>query len=131
MQALVASLGLESKVRFYGLVTKPEEWYPEIDIFISNSYSEGLQVSPLEAVASGCYLLSHRWEGVEELLEAENLYYTDSELIDKICSYASLSDAERRSKQEHLQAVVAEHNNVDRTKVLICQAIEESVKAYR
>ncbi|HMN29574.1 MAG TPA: glycosyltransferase family 4 protein, partial [Caldilineaceae bacterium] len=65
---LVNELKLQEKVTFYGNVAEPWLWYPKIDIFISNSYSEGLQVAPMEAMASGCYCLSHRWEGAEELL---------------------------------------------------------------
>jgi hypothetical protein len=34
----------------------------------------------MEAVASGCYCLSHDWDGADELLPAENLYLTDSQL---------------------------------------------------
>lgn len=126
LRSLVAGLGLESKVTFYGFVSKPEAWYPNVDIFISNSYSEGLQVSPMEAVASGCYLLSHRWQGVEEMLPDDYLYYTDSELVEKICRYASLSEADRLESQKRLQSIVAEYNDVEKTRVQVCQVIEDA-----
>ena len=41
MHDLVASLGLGDNVTFYGKVTDTWNWYHKLDIFISNSYSEG------------------------------------------------------------------------------------------
>jgi glycosyltransferase involved in cell wall biosynthesis len=70
---LVDRLNLQSRVTFHGPVTRPWEWYPRIDIFVSHSYSEGLQVAPMEAMAAGCYTLCHRWDGAEELLPPEYL----------------------------------------------------------
>jgi glycosyltransferase involved in cell wall biosynthesis len=82
-------------VTFYGHVEKPEDWYPRIDIFISNGYSEGLQVSPMEAMATGCYCLSHHWDGADELLPVEQLYFTDRELQDLVLQHVDRTEAER------------------------------------
>ena len=122
---LVRGLGLEGHVTFYGHVAQPEEWYRRIDIFISNSSSEGLQVSPLEAIASGCYCLSHRWAGAEEMLPTENLFYTDQELIDRILSYAQLSQPQREEAIAALQAIVRDRFDVARTTAQIRQVIDE------
>ncbi|GIV76501.1 MAG: hypothetical protein KatS3mg050_0895 [Litorilinea sp.] len=121
---LVRRLGIGDRVTFYGHVERPEEWYRRIDILISNSYSEGLQVTPLEAMAAGCYCLSHRWEGAEELFPEENLFYTSSELKRQILAYSQLTETERQLKKFALRARVRDHFNVDRTKVAIRQLIE-------
>ncbi len=122
---LVRELGLEERVTFYGHVAQPEEWYRRIDIFISNSYSEGLQVSPLEAIASGCYCLSHRWAGAEEMLPSENLFYTNQELIDRILRYASCPQLQREEAIAALQAIIRERFDVARTTAQIRQVIDE------
>ena len=122
---LVRALNLEDKVTFYGNVKNAREWYNKIDIFVSNSYSEGLQVSPMEAIASGCYCLSHQWDGAEELLPADNLYLTDSELIGKIKQYAGLSQTEQLQKITDLQSIVHEQFNTETIKAQIRQVIEE------
>ncbi len=75
LRELVENLGLQEKITFYGNVTDNAAWYKEIDLFISNGYSEGWQVSLIESMASGCYSVVHRWPGADELLPAENLYF--------------------------------------------------------
>jgi glycosyltransferase involved in cell wall biosynthesis len=124
IQILIQKLSLQDKVTIYGHVKNPEEWYQHVDIFISNSYSEGLQVAPMEAIASGCYCLAHYWDGADELLPAENLYFSDSELIEKILSYSSLTEAERLQRQSRLRQLVVDQFDVDKTKVQIRQLIE-------
>lgn len=129
LHRLVANLNIQDKVTFYGHVAQPEEWYRNIDIFISNSYSEGLQVSPMESIASGCYCLSHFWDGADELLPAENLFYTSSELIDKVLEYTDLTESERKQKQAALLAMVRDNFDVGKTRVQIRELVEEVANA--
>jgi len=126
VRQLVRRLGLEDKVTFYGHVTKPEEWYPRIDVFISNGYSEGLQVSLLEAMAAGVYCLSHNWEGADELLPPENLYFTNTELVRQLLGHADKTDAERARDRDHMRGIVCDGFDVDVTKVAIRRVIEEA-----
>jgi glycosyltransferase involved in cell wall biosynthesis len=126
LHLVTQKLNLQDRVTFYGPVSDPQEWYKKVDIFISNSYSEGLQVSPMEAVANGCYCLSHDWDGADELLPAENLYLTDSQLADKVLSYCNLSEADRRRRLDGLRERVCENFNLDEIKVQIRQVIEEA-----
>lgn len=125
IRALVKKLDIESKVTFYGNVEKPQDWYPKIDIFISNSYSEGLQVAPIEALASGCYVLSHRWDGAEELLPEENLFITSRELIEKILCYCKYNEDEKLRQRERLRSIAEENFNISKVKVSIRQIVEE------
>jgi glycosyltransferase involved in cell wall biosynthesis len=124
VRQLVERLGLSDKVTFYGHVAEPEHWYPRIDVFISNGYSEGLQVSLLEAMASGCYCLSHNWDGAEELLPAGNLYYTNTELVQQLLRQAEKSDAERARDRARMRSIVCDGFDVDVTKVAIRKVIE-------
>jgi glycosyltransferase involved in cell wall biosynthesis len=124
LRALVRKLGLDEQVRFYDQVSDPPAWYRNIDIFISNSYSEGLQVSPMEAIAAGCYCLSHWWDGADELLPEDNLYYTDAALIDKLLCYAAASPAEQQARQAALRQRICERFDMDRIKVQIREVVE-------
>lgn len=128
LHGLVRNLHLGDKVTFYGNVTAPDEWHDKIDIFISNSYSEGLQVSPMEAIASGSYCLSHWWDGADELLPEENLFYTDRQLLQRIVQYSDLPDAAKEEKKAALQARVRERFDVDKTRVLVRQTIEAAAR---
>jgi len=128
---LVRRLGLEDRVFFDGNVEDTPEWYRKIDVFISNSYSEGLQVSPLEAIASGCYCLSHRWPGAEEMLPEANLYYSDRELIQRLLEFRDLSREEKRARVEGLQSIVRDRFDVDRIRVQIGTVMEEVGAGWR
>lgn len=124
LHGLVDRLGLRDRVVFYDAVKQPEQWYANIDIFISNSYSEGLQVSPMEAIASGCYCLSHWWDGADELLPEANLFCTDPQLIERLQCYAALDAAGRQARWEQQQQRVHERFDVAKTKVQIRHEVE-------
>jgi glycosyltransferase involved in cell wall biosynthesis len=130
IHSLVRRLNLESKVTFYGHVDKPEEWYRKVDILISNSYSEGLQVTPIEAMASGCYCLSHQWEGADELFPPENLFFSSNELSEKILRYCDLTEVERKMARICAYATIREQFNVDKTKVQIRQLVEAAGQSF-
>lgn len=105
LQALVGRLGLTERVYFAGHIADPTPWFNNVDVFLSASYSEGLQVSLLEAMASGCYCLSHCWDGVEEVLPVENIFTTDADLRAKLLAYAALPEAEKRQAQRRMRAI--------------------------
>ena len=129
VRTLVEQLGLQDKITFYGHVAQPEKWYHQIDIFVANGYSEGLQVSLLESIAAGCYALSHHWDGADELMPPEQLCFTNSELIQKIIAYCQQSQAEKETQIQHLQRLLHGKCDVDQTKVQIRQLIEAQHKA--
>jgi glycosyltransferase involved in cell wall biosynthesis len=126
VRQLVERLGLRDKVTFYGHVTKPEEWYPRVDVFISNGYSEGLQVSLLEAMAAGVHSLSHHWDGADELLPTENLYFTNTELVEQLLRHADKDEAARARDRNRMRGIVCDSFDVDVTKVAIRRVIEEA-----
>lgn len=128
---LIDKLGLHQRVTLHGAISQPETWYPQIDIFVSNGYSEGLQVAPMEAMASGCYTLSHFWDGAEELLPQAQLYYGNCELQQRILTYAASSDGQRARLQAAMRQIVVDNFDVDRTKVQIRQLIEATGAAKR
>jgi glycosyltransferase involved in cell wall biosynthesis len=126
VRGLVDRLDLGKKVTFYGHVSKPEEWYPKIDVFISNGYSEGLQVSPMEAMACGCYCLSHRWDGADELLPDGQLFYTNSELKTLLLQHAAATASKRRDASVRMRSLVCERFNVDNTKLEIGRVVQDA-----
>lgn len=126
---IVKTLSLQDKVTFYGNVTDTQNWYHKIDIFISNSYSEGLQVAPMEAMASGCYCLSHRWDGAEELLPPEYLYYTGQELQEKIMRYSELSEAQKSTEKDRMRTIACEKFDIRKTITQVRQVIDEVAKS--
>jgi glycosyltransferase involved in cell wall biosynthesis len=131
LQYLVDELEIRNKVTFYGNVNDPKSWYSNIDIFISNSYSEGLQVALMEAMASGCYCLSHKWDGVKEMLPCNQLYYTDKELLEKIINYDNTPEADKQAIRRSMREIACEKFDIKLTKAQFRQAIEEvGVQAF-
>jgi glycosyltransferase involved in cell wall biosynthesis len=129
LQNLVNELKLVDKVTFYGNVSEPWNWFKKIDIFISNSYSEGLQVALMEAMASGCYCLSHRWIGADELLPQENLFYTNTELQNLILNYSSMSESQKQEQKKMMRNIISQRFNAEDLK---CQLMEvfESIEQH-
>jgi len=125
--SLVRRMGLEDTVKFDGFVDNPPEWYRKIDIFVSHSYSEGLQVSPMEAMASGCYVLAHRWEGAEELLPDDCLYFTNCELLAKVEDFGRLSQAGREEQRARMRRIAAEKFDIESNQRKVGQIIDDLI----
>jgi glycosyltransferase involved in cell wall biosynthesis len=126
MRHLVKDLALEDQVTFYGAVSDTGAWYHNIDIFISNSYSEGLQVALLEAMASGCFSLSHHWAGADEQLPPQNLFYSGHELQNKLLEFDGIPEDEKLRLNMQMREIVEKRNDVNHTKKQICRLIEEA-----
>jgi glycosyltransferase involved in cell wall biosynthesis len=125
LQRVVRELNLQNRVFFDGFITDTSSWLQTIDIFISNSYWEGQQVALLEAMASGCYCLSHFWSGADEMLPPENLYVTDADLQKKLIEYAMLPDVEKAASQTMLRDIACEKFDIEQTKTQIRQVIDQ------
>ncbi len=124
LPSLVERLNLQDRVTFYGAVADPVAWNRNMDILVSNSYSEGLQVSILEAMAMRRYCISHHWEGADELLPPENLFFTERQLIETLLRYNDATEAEREAQQDRLRQIVLDNFDISRTKVAIRRLIE-------
>ena len=122
---LVKDLNLGNRITFYGPVINTWDWYHNIDVFVSNSYSEGLQVAPMEAMACGCYCLAHRWNGADELLPDENLYYTNDELKIKILQYCELPEEVRNMQRGIMRSTAEKKFDINRTIEKIEEVIDE------
>jgi len=122
---IVKELDLQDSVTFYGNVTNTCDWFHNIDIYVSNSYSEGLQVSPMEAMASGCYCLAHRWDGANELLPEEYLFSTNDDLMRMIEQYCELSEDEKLVERQYMRSIARKNFDINRTIEKINHVINE------
>jgi glycosyltransferase involved in cell wall biosynthesis len=120
----VEKLKLHEFVRFYGYVDDPAAWLQNIDVYISNSYWEGMQTSLLEAMATGCYCLSHFWDGVEEALPLDNICATDADMKQKLITYSRLSDSERMECKKPLLEIVHQKFSLEDKKVMLREVID-------
>jgi glycosyltransferase involved in cell wall biosynthesis len=122
---LVEKLDLIRCVYFDGFVKDPLSWLQQIDIFLSNSYWEGQQTALLEAMASGCYCLSHAWAGSEEVLPESNIFITEDDFVEKASKYFRLPDHEKRVAQAAMRSIAVEKFDVENTKREIKQVIDK------
>lgn len=123
MRLLVERLHLADRVTFDGLVRNTPEWFRNIDIFVSNSYSEGLQVAPMEAIASGCYTISHCWDGCEDMIEPQHIYVTDKEMNHLIIHYLNAAQNEQRSICARQRMIIQQTCNIEQVRVAIASEI--------
>ena len=124
MHDTVGRLGLEDSVKFYGHVERPQTWYENVDVVFSNGYSEGLQVSPLEAMSCGRYVLSHFWSGADEMLPSEYLYFTNEELVDKLIAYDASSENHKKEQADYMRNRAVEKFNINHTSRQIRELVE-------
>lgn len=122
---LIDELGIRDHVTFYGRVDDRWTWYRTMDIFVSFSYSEGMQVAPLEAAASGCFCVSHRWDGADEIFSTEQLFLTEDEFIQRVLRYCYATDEERQSLRNPLVNFVTEMCDLGAISTRIQQVLEE------
>lgn len=124
IERLIEKLGLQDNVTLYGHITETAAWLQTLDVFLSNSYWEGQSVALLEAMASGCYCLSHFWDGAEDVLPADCLFGFDDELIDKLITYAEASSIEKSRRRAQMRQIACEKFDIRRTTQAIHQVIE-------
>jgi glycosyltransferase involved in cell wall biosynthesis len=127
IERLIEKLGLQTDVTLYGHVKTTEAWLQQIDIFLSNSYWEGQSVSLLEAMASGCYCLSHFWDGAEDVIPAACIFGVDDELHEKLIAYAEASVAEKCRWRTQMREIACEKFDIRRTTEAMHDVIEEAM----
>jgi glycosyltransferase involved in cell wall biosynthesis len=125
LRRAIEKLSLRDHVTFYGWVDDVASWLYNIDVFVSNSYWEGQQNALLEAMATGCYCLSHFWDGAEEILPADYLFAGDTELQEKILQYVAISDEQKALHPARLRAIVEEKFDVEQMKQSIHSIVAE------
>ncbi len=100
LKQLTRELGIESKVKFFGLVAHENlaRHYQMADIFCLPSLNEGMSNTMLEALASGMPIVATVTGGTEELVgDGENGFYVDqkspedlAEKLEKLIADADL-----------------------------------------
>lgn len=128
---LVDELNLNQHITFHNHIQDSQKWYKDIDIFISNSYSEGLQVSPMEAMACGVYCLSHQWDGARELLQEKQLFLTNREMVKAILDYDQLNQEEKLMVLQTSRRQIEERFDIMDTRQQILKTVEQIGEQYQ
>ncbi|RPI29584.1 MAG: glycosyltransferase [Acidobacteria bacterium] len=131
MQSAVAKLDLGTQVIFYGQVQDAERWLRKIDVFVSNSFWEGHQVALIEAMASGCYCLSHFWDGVEEVLPSEYIHATDSELQQNLVRYSEMTESEKHRHHARMRKIAEDEFDLRTSSARFCSLFSSMVSGRR
>lgn len=73
LEARVAELGIADRVQFVGHVRNPEAWLEKAEIVVRASYTEGLSLAVIEAMAAGrCNVVSDIPANKELIRDGEN-----------------------------------------------------------
>ena len=76
LEALAAELEIAHQVPFAGFRRDVDRIYAALDLTVLSSYNEGMPVSLIEAISSGCYVVSTRVGGVEDLVDTDGVGVT-------------------------------------------------------
>jgi glycosyltransferase involved in cell wall biosynthesis len=120
---LVSKLGLEDVVVFTGFQDS-SKWYPEFDIFVLSSLSEGFPLTILEAMSCSVPCVATAVGGIPEILSEKFLVekYDYKELAEKIC-WLLESPEERRIIGEESRKLVKSNFSIE-------QMVEEYRRLY-
>jgi len=129
LDSLVEKLSLYDAVHFEGHRGDISDWLSNIDVFVSNSYWEGQQVALLEAMASGCYCLSHFWDGVTDILPGSNIFVTDGDLRTKLERYAAIPEERKQQEMCRTRAIAEEKFDERRMAADIIRVIERAAQS--
>ena len=110
---------LELNARLRGFVELPQ-FYHDNDIFIMNSSDESFGVSMIEAMSCGLIPFCYAWEGIEEILPKEHIYYNYDELREKLAHLNDMPHQKLMGIKKQMRAIIEERYNVeDQTKRFI------------
>lgn len=89
---MIKSLGMENNIHEYGEISKPENWFEDMNYVINSSVLEGHPVGITEAMAMGIKPLIHSFVGSENLYPKEWIWQTipDLKKMVKSKNYESL-----------------------------------------
>lgn len=108
LQRMIKELGLTERVQLDGPITDVPKWLGGIDVFISHSFWEGQQNALIEAMACGCIGWAHRWDGAEEVLPDEYLYWTPSDLVARMVGLGHMPPDEFDRQRAQMRCIVEE-----------------------
>ena len=111
VEGLAASLPCGDAVEFPGETQTPEDWYPEFDVFINGSLSEGMSNTILEGMACGLPVVASDVPGNRSWLEEDShaLFFESDNagaLADRLAALAK--DAARRRDMGRRNRLLAE-----------------------
>ena len=79
----------------------------------------------MEAMASGCYCLSHRWRGAAELLPEEYLFTSGNELHEKIIAYDLAPESTKNEQRAFMRQIACQEFDIKKTVQKIRSVIDE------
>ena len=116
--ALAERLGLENEVRFMGSQRDPRLFFWAADVFVMPSLHEGLAISPLEAIASGCPVVLADVSGLKEIASetkwAISVTPNEESIAAGLCRVAAMPAEIRRSRALEDSARIRELFSVQR-----------------
>jgi len=105
LERCALELGLSDRVRFVGFRRDTPRIYAALNVTVLSSYNEGLPVTLIEALASGCYVVATTVGGVKDLVTDERLGLTvppgDTEaladaIVEALAARREVCDADRQ-----------------------------------
>lgn len=94
------ALGVEHKVKFYGLLDRSalDKFYDSLDIYIQPSFQEGMPRAVIEAMSRGCYCIGSDVGGIPELIGREYCFRKGNtkEILQQILHY--YDDVENKNR---------------------------------
>lgn len=80
LMKLTADLGIRNKVIFPGLVSNPEKYYQDADVYIQSSHREAMPMSVLQAMMARMPIISTNVGGLVDVVKENGILINDNDI---------------------------------------------------
>jgi glycosyltransferase involved in cell wall biosynthesis len=117
------------RVYFLGRLEKPLSFYPQLDVYINTSTSEGMPLTVLEAMASGTACVLSDVQGNNEFYHHAKFFQLNNQESFLQCLQEYQDEKERnKMAQKALELISTRHSTKNWTKTLVETYAEQTAK---
>ena len=122
LEALRRELKADDFVTFPGATDNAETWYPQFDIYVNSSFSEGMSNTVLEAMACGLPIVATDVAGHRDWLRAGEhaLFFANDDHEDLALKLSEFGDSPQRcatvgqTNRRYIEAEFSQHQFIER-----------------
>lgn len=114
LMKLAADLGIGNKVIFPGLVSNPEKYYQDADVYIQSSHREAMPMSVLQAMMANMPIISTNVGGLVDVVKENGILINDNDtqvLCESMESLITMDYEKRNFMKEQSRKIAMKYSS--------------------